>query len=270
MGGKPLNGCRIVLVAPRAWKDLNWTREQVEKWVKNAGGALQKGFDEHSTTHVVAEEPAWKNKISHVKAALEANDNGGKVYIVTPEWLHACLSEQKKYREKNYLWEKLEQDAAGGTQKKRGAQGGDGEEEAENDEVPRKTHQAMLGEVLQEGTEYYIEDHDIREYEAKLAGIQKAEREREEAEAKRKAQEKEALEQQRRQRAAEMKKTAKKGRGEEFNSKNSPLSKESIPSRTDYFQRTTTHSRIALALYTTSCSPESILSPIGTSASISQ
>lgn len=219
MGGKPLNGCRILLIAPRTYAHLNWPKDKVEAWVKNAGGALQKDFDEQTTTHVVAEEPAWKNQVRHVKLALEANENGAKVHIVTPDWLSACLSEQKKYRERPYLWEKLEQEAAGGKQKKRGAERGDGEEQEENDEVPRKTYQAMLGEVLQEGTEEYIVGHDRRKYEAKMAGIQKAEREREEAEARRKAEEKEVLEQQRKQRAAEMKKTAKRGRGEISNRK---------------------------------------------------
>ena len=53
------------------------------------------------------------------------------------------------------------------------------------------SHQAMLGDVLQEGTEDYVGDHDRRVFEAEIAEIQKAEKEREEAEARRKEQEKE-------------------------------------------------------------------------------
>lgn len=219
MGGKPLAGCRIFLISPRTWASRKWTRDQVEKWVKTAGGTLQKDFDEHSTTHLVVEEQAWQNKIRSVQLALEANDNGGKIYIVTPDWLDACLSEQKKHREKAYMWERLDQEANGGAKKKRGARDGEAEEEGEDGEVRRKTHQAMLGEVLQEGTEDYVVDHDRRRYEAELAGIQKAEKEREEAEVRRKAEEDELRRQKSKQRAAEMKKTAKKGRGEEFNSK---------------------------------------------------
>jgi hypothetical protein len=77
----------------------------------------------------------------------------------------------------------------------------------------------MLGEVLQEGTEDYVGDHDRRVFEAENAERQKAEKEREEIEARRKEQEKQAVEEQRKARADLMKKTAKRGRGEEFNGK---------------------------------------------------
>lgn len=219
MGGKPLSGCRILAIFPRTWASRNWTKDKVEGWIKSAGGALQKDFDERNTTHLVVEEQAWKNKVRFVQLALEANENGGKVNIVSPEWLDTCLVEQRKCRERTYLWEKLEQEASGGKQKKRGKQSGEGEEGAEDGEGASKSHQAMLGEVLQEGTEVYVGDHDRRAWEAEQAGIAKAQKEAEEAEARRKEEEKKAAEQQRKARADIMKKSVKKGRGEVFNGK---------------------------------------------------
>lgn len=191
----------------------------IEKWVKAAGGVLQKEFDEQTTTHVVAEEQAWKNKVRAVQLALEASENGRKVYVVSPEWLDTCLTSQKKCREKDYSWEKLEQEAATlEKRKKHGRQVGEGEGEggAEDGEVVRKRHQAMLGEVLQEGTEDYVGDHDRRAYEAELARIKQAEKEQQEKEARLKEQERQATEQERRAHAREMKRTAKGGRGTEF------------------------------------------------------
>lgn len=179
---------------------------------------MQKEFDEHNTTHLVVEEQAWKNKVSYVQSALETNDSGRKVYIVTPEWLDDCLTAQRKYREKAYTWGKLDQEAATEQRKQRGKRAGEGEGQAvgEDGEGGSKSHQAMLGDVLQEGTEDYVGDHDRRVFEAEIAEIQKAEKEREEAEARRKEQEKEAEQQQRKARSELMKKSVKRGRGEVF------------------------------------------------------
>jgi hypothetical protein len=214
-----LNGCRICVFIPRTWTAKKWTKDQVEKWVKAAGAVMQKEFDPRNTTHLVVEEQAWKNKVSYVQSALEANDNGGKVYIVSPEWLDDCLTQQRKHREKAYSWERMDTEAANEKRKKRGKQTGEGEgEEGDEDGIagPR-SHPAMLGEVLQEGTEDYVGDHDRRVLEADIAEKQRAEKEHEEAEARRKEQEKLVAEQQRKARTELMRKSAKKGRGEEFN-----------------------------------------------------
>ena len=218
---KILSGCRICVIIPRTWTTKKWTKDQLEKWVKQAGGVLQKEFDAQNTTHLVIEEQLWTNKTMVVQLALEANDNGHKVYIVTPQWLDDCLVAQRKHREKEYMWEKIDEKAAGDQRKKRGKQvvEGQGGEGGDDGEGGARSHQAMLGEVLQEGTEDYVGDHDRRVFEAENAERQKAEKEREEIEARRKEHEKQAVEEQRKARADLMKKTAKRGRSEEFNGK---------------------------------------------------
>jgi hypothetical protein len=268
MGGKILSNCRIFVIIPRTWGTKGWTREKVEKWVKTAGGILQKEYDEQTTTHLVVEEQAWKNKVRHVQIALEANENGGKVHIVSPEWLHTCLTEQKKCREKTYLWEKTEQEAAGEKSKNRGKQSGEGEEGVDIGDEGPKSHQAMLGEVLQEGTEDYLADHDRRALEAEIAGKKKAEQEREELEARRKEQEKKAAEQQRKARAEIMKKSVKKGRGEVFNGKIDDSRRLRLAELTDR-QQPTTPIRTAPVSSTISCSLRLIPSRTATSVSIS-
>jgi tRNA U38,U39,U40 pseudouridine synthase TruA len=215
---KTLSGCRICVISPRTWSSKKWTREQIEKWVKQAGGAFHKEFEKESTTHLVVEEQVWKNKTMAVQIALEAIDNGRKVYIVTPQWLEDCLTTQKKLREREFLWERIDQEAAGDQRKKRGKQAGEGEGEdgGEDGEGGARSHQAMLGEVLQEGTEEYVGDHDRRVFEAENAQRQRAEKELQELEARRKEQEKQALKEQRKVHSDLMKKTAKGGRGDVF------------------------------------------------------
>ena len=125
--------------------------------------------------------------MSTVQAALDANasnENGRKIHIVSPEWLETCLEEQKKCREGTYLWEKLDQVASGSKQKKRGKSGGDDMDAGENAGETRKAPQALLGEVFQESTEPFVEERDLRAYEAEIAGEAKARKEREEAEAR--------------------------------------------------------------------------------------
>ena len=216
---KIFSTCRICVIIPRTASTKKWTKDQIEKWVKMAGGVLHKEFDPQTTTHLVVEEQLWKNRTMAVQLALEANDNGRKVYIVTPQWFDDCLVTQKKLKEKEFLWENIDQKAAGDQRKKRGKQTGEGEgEEAGEDGVSGpKSHQAMLGEVLQEGTEDYVGDHDRRVFEAENAERQKAEKELQEIEARRKEKEKQAAEEKRKAHAELMKKSAKKGRGEEFN-----------------------------------------------------
>ena len=218
---KIFNGCRICVIIPRTASIKKWTRDQIEKWVKQAGGALHKEFDAQTTTHLVVEEQLWRNRPRAVQLALEANDNGRKVYIVTPQWFDDCLATQKKLREKEFLWENTDQKAARDQRKKRGKQvgEGDGEDGGEDGDGAPRSHQAMLGEVLQEGTEDYVGDHDRRVFEAENTERQKAKKEREEIEARRKEQEKQAVEEKRKARTDLMKKTAKRGRGEEFNGK---------------------------------------------------
>lgn len=109
---KIFSNCRICVISPRTCTAKKWTKEQIEKWVKQAGGALHKEFEKSSTTHLVVDEQLWKNKTMAVQLALEANEGGHKVYIVTPQWLEDCLTTQKKLREKEFLWEKIDQEAA--------------------------------------------------------------------------------------------------------------------------------------------------------------
>lgn len=222
---KFFSNCRICVICPRTSSARKWTKDQIEKWVKQAGGALHKEFDAQNTTHLVVEEQLWRNKTMAVQLALEANANGRKVCIVTPRWLDDCLIAQKKHREKEYLWEKIDQEATGDQRKKRGKQAGEdkGGEGGEGGEGWPKSHQAMLGEVLQEGTEDYIGDHDRRSFEAENAERQKAKKEREEMEARRKEQEKQAADEKRKVHRDLMKKSVKKGRGEYFNGNVDPL-----------------------------------------------
>lgn len=217
MGGKLLNGCRICISLPiPAWKakSSDWSNAKVTTWVKNAGGTVQQNVDEHTTTHLVVDEKQWQNKTKAVQDAIEANESGKKIHIVSPGWLEGCLEEQKKCREGTYLWEKLDRVASGSKQKKRGKSDGDDGEEAE---VVRKAPAALLGEVFQESTEPFVEERDLRAYEAVIAGETKARKEREEAEARMKELEKLEAEKKRRERAEMMRKTVKRGRGEVFN-----------------------------------------------------
>ena len=263
---KILNGCRICVIIPRTWSSKKWTKDQVEKWVKQAGGVLQKEFEEN-TTHLVVEEQLWKNKVMAVQLALEAKENGRKVYIVNPQWLDDCLTVQRKFREKEFLWARIDQAAAGDKRKKRGKQagedeGGDGGEEGLGG---AKSHQAMLGEVLQEGTEDYVGDHERRVLEAENAERQQAAKEREEIEAKRKEQEKQAAEQQRKERSELMKKLVKRGRGEVFNGKVDVL--KLFGTALTCNQQTTTSSKTLPASSTIVRSPRSTPLPTGTNES---
>jgi hypothetical protein len=235
--------------------------------VKQAGGALHKEFEKGKTTHLVVDEQLWKNKTMAVQLALEANEEGHKVYIVTPQWLEDCLTTQKKLREREFLWERIDQEAAGDQRKKRGKQAGEGEggEGGEDGEGGPKSHQAMLGEVLQEGTEDYVGDHDRRVFEAETADRQRAEKEREELEAKRKEQEKQAAKEQRKAHSELMRKSAKKGRGEEFNGKFDLLQSSCTP--LTFSKRNTTSTKTLLASNTIAHSPRLTPSQTGTNES---
>lgn len=222
MGGKALNGCRIYIGFPiPTWKAKNsdWSSARVTVWVKNAGGTVQPQFNELTATHLVVDDKQWQNKTKAVQTALETNENGGKIHIVSPGWLECCLEEQRKCREGTYLWEKLDQAAPGEKKKKKRGKSGVDEEGEVGDDAGgvRRAPQDMLGEVFQQSTEPFIEERDRRAYEAELAGELKAKREREEAEARVKKLERIAAEQKRKERADMMRKTVKKGRGEVFN-----------------------------------------------------
>jgi hypothetical protein len=263
---KIFSNCRICVICPRTLTAKKWTKEQIEKWVKQAGGALHKEFDPQNTTHLVVEEQLWRNKTMAVQLALEANDNGSKVCIVTPQWLDDCLVAQRKHREKEYLWERIDHEAAGDQRKKRGKQAGEGEGEDGGEEAGgAKSHQAMLGEVLQEGTEDYVADHDRRVFEAENAERQKAEKEREEIEARRKEQEKQATEEKRKAHRDLMKKSVKKGRGEDFNGNVESL--RSFCAALTCNQQTITSSKTPLASNTIARSPKSTPSQTGTNES---
>jgi hypothetical protein len=149
MGGKVLNGCRIYIGFPiPAWKakTADWSNAKVTTWVKNAGGSVQQQFNEQTATHLVVDEKQWQNKTRAVQTALEANENGQKIHIVSPDWLENCLEEQRKCREGTYLWEKLDQVASSSKQKKRGKSGDDGENAGENAGVIRRpAPQALRG-----------------------------------------------------------------------------------------------------------------------------
>jgi hypothetical protein len=221
MGGKVLNGCRIYIGFPiPAWKakTADWSNAKVTTWVKNAGGSVQQQFNEQTATHLVVDEKQWQNKTRAVQTALDANENGQKIHIVSPDWLENCLEEQRKCREGTYLWEKLDQVASSSKQKKRGKSGDDGENAGEDaGEMRRPAPQALLGEVFQEATEPFVAERDLRAWEAEVAGEAKAKKEREEAEAKIKELEKLEAEKKRKERAEMMRKTVKRGKGEVFN-----------------------------------------------------
>jgi hypothetical protein len=222
MVGKILNNCRICIGFPiPAWKakTSDWSIAKVTSWVKSAGGTVQQHFDGATATHLVVDEKQWQNKTRAVQSALEfnASESGRKIHIVSPDWLETCLEEQRKIREATYLWEKLDQVASSSKQKKRGRSGGDDEDAGENAGETRKAPQALLGEVFLESTEPFVEERDLRAYEAELAGKAKARKEREEAEARMKKLERLEAEKKRRERAEMMRKTVKRGRGEVFN-----------------------------------------------------
>lgn len=218
---KPLSNCRIHIAYPiPGWrlKDKDWSSQRVEGWVKNAGGKVLPKFDE-TATHVVVDEAKWKNRVMVVQNALES---GKKMHIVSPDWLEECLNAQKKSRERSFSWEVLDQAAEKeekGRKKKGGSKNGAGETEGEEGEIGSRAPQAMIGEVFVEATEPFLDERARRALEAEAAGEEKARREREEAEARIKEQERKVEMQKRKVRQDLMKKTAKKGRGEEFNSK---------------------------------------------------
>jgi hypothetical protein len=222
MVGKILNNCRICIGFPiPAWKakTSDWSIAKVTSWVKSAGGTVQQHFDGATATHLVVDEKQWQNKTRAVQSALEfnANESGRKIHIVSPNWLESCLEEQRKCREATYLWEKLDQVASSSKQRKRGKSGGDDEDSGENAGETRKAPQALLGEVFIESTEPFVEERDLRAYEAETAGEAKARKEREEAEARMKELERLEAEKKRKERAEMMRKTVKRGRGEIFN-----------------------------------------------------
>lgn len=186
--------------------------------MKNAGGKVLPKFDK-TATHVVVDEAKWKNRVMVVQNALES---GKKMHIVSPNWLEECLNEQKKSRERSFLWEVLDLAAEKeekGRKKKGGSKHGAGEAEGEEEEVGSRAPQAMIGEVFVEATEPFLDEHARRVLEAEAAGEEKARKEREEAEARIKEQERKFEMQKRKERQDLMKKTAKKGGGEVFNSK---------------------------------------------------
>jgi hypothetical protein len=219
MGGKVLKNCRIYIGFPiPAWKAKtnDWSNAKVTSWVETAGGAVQQEFNEVTATHLVVDGKQWQNKTRAVQTALEANESGRKIHIVSPDWLENCLNEQRKCREGTYLWEKLDQVASGEKRKKHGKSGGF-EDAGESAGEVRKAPQALLGEVFQESTEPFLAERDLRAYEAEIAGEVKARKEREEAEARIKELEKIEAEKKRKERAEMMRKTVKRGRGEVFN-----------------------------------------------------
>lgn len=217
MGGKPLSKCKIYVNFPiPSWAAKSgWTKEKITAWVKNAGGTLQGQFEEEITTHLVVDEKIWSNKTHVIQRALSANEDGGKVFIVSPDWLENCLSEQKKLRENTYLWEKLDQTAQSGKRKKKFVEP-TVEDEDEDEDGKRMSVAAMMAEVFNQSTEKHISDHDRRVLNDQLAGEAKVRQELKEAEAEKQAVEREELEKKRREHAALMRRTSKKGRGDEF------------------------------------------------------
>lgn len=229
MGGKPLSNCRIHVAYPiPAWRTKersNWTMEKVENWVKNAGGKVVPKFDEQANcTHVVVDEAKWKNKTMVVQQTLQANENGQKIHIVSPEWLEDCLEQQKKGREKSFLWEVMDQTAEKEAKKlekqnkKNGGRssGDEGAEESEGGRAVSTAPKALIGEVFNEATDPFLGERDRRVLEAEAAGEERARKEREEIEAKAKEEARKVELQKRKERSELMKKTVKRGRGDVF------------------------------------------------------
>lgn len=222
MGGKPLAKCYVLVVFPiGSWDREKWSKEKVRAWLVSAGAKLQNEFVENVTTHVVVDEKAWKNQIRVVQEARAAKEDGQKVHIVSPDWLENALSGQKKVPVSTYLWEKLDKarGASKGKGKGKAKQKQFSENEDEEDSEAPRGHTALLGEILEESTNPFLSERDIRILEAERAGEEKVRRERVEAEERKKELERKALEQKSKERAAEMKRTRNKGRGKEFSGK---------------------------------------------------
>lgn len=217
MGGKPLSKCKIYVNFPiPSWAAKSgWTKEKITGWVKNAGGTLQGQFEEEITTHLIVDERIWSNKTHVIQRAAAANEDGRKVFVVSPDWLENCLSEQKKLRENTYLWEKLDQTAQSSKRKKKIVEP-TVEDEDEDEDGKRMSVAAMMAEVFNQSTEKHISDHDRRVLNDQLAGEEKVRQELKEAEAIKQAVEREELEKKRREHAALMRRTSKKGTGDEF------------------------------------------------------
>lgn len=194
--GRALLKCNIAI----AGQYREYGYDKVSGWIHNLGGSATRTVTK-ATTHIVATEKAWKRKDAAVATAQQLNEQGGvEIKIVSFDWLEDSVNNKTKKREGPYLWTKLDgtvakQEAARARQEKA---------------KKAKSHVGMMAEVLQEGTEQYV---DPRQEKATRKQIEREERARKQLEEEGKA---EKREEEIKKKAEAFKHGAKKARNDIF------------------------------------------------------
>ena len=210
-GGKALAKCAIVISG--SYKDV--PAPKVSGWATNLGARVHSSVNA-STTHVVASKKAWERKDAAVQTALKYNQDGAAdIYIVSFDWLEDSVNNRSKKKEGPYLWEKL--DAAHNKAAKK----------AEKAEAVKgaKSGPGMMHEVLQGGTEGYVDERDRKKVERQIEEERRVKKQMEEEE---KREKEEAKAREKRKKAEVYAKGAKKARNEIFTGDSSFLFRANV------------------------------------------
>ncbi|KAK3716027.1 hypothetical protein LTR37_006757 [Vermiconidia calcicola] len=198
-GSKALAKCAIVISG--TYKD--YPAAKVSGWATNLGARVHSSVNAN-TTHVVVSKKAWERKDAAVQTALKYNQDGpAEIYIVSFDWLEDSVTNRSKKKEGPYLWEKL--DAAHSKAAKK----------AEKAEAVKgaKSAPGMMHEVLQGGTEGYVDERDRKKVERQIEEERRVKKQMEEEE---KREKEEAKAREKRKKAEVYAKGAKKARNEIF------------------------------------------------------
>ena len=156
---KPLAGCNIAVAGQ--YKD--YPASKVGGWITGVGGRVEAKISK-TTTHLVASGRAWERQDALIKAALKLNLDADEacVKIVSFDWLEDCLVNKSKKREGPYLWEKLDSSS-----KKKVASAGAGRKKKGNEDGARN-EAGMLVEVLEGGTESYVDPREKKRIDRQI------------------------------------------------------------------------------------------------------
>nr|POF11597.1 hypothetical protein CFP56_44435 [Quercus suber] len=176
MPSSPLRNQHITIIHPiECFVEKDWTPNQIEKWIKAAGGTPSSCLTD-KTTHLVVSNKDWRLQGEVIQEALAKNQKAcnpkraKEIKILSGDWLRDELKEQKKVKESTYMWNKIEPRAIDGKGKKAA---GDSKNHG------GALHPSVMADLLTESTEQYLDPKEKKKLERQM---REEERLRQEAE----------------------------------------------------------------------------------------
>ncbi|KAK5114153.1 hypothetical protein LTR62_002723 [Meristemomyces frigidus] len=203
-----LKNMKITVIFP-CHDDQNFTKDKVTRWISNAGGKYLTKFTD-TTTHLVCSERTFQAGHSDVRQAHEKVKKGERIYIVSGEWLRVTLMNQKRAKEAEYSFVRVDKAAASVRQKvvqEREAR--EKGELGEEEEAGPQSVKGLLRHAFVDHTKQFVTEADRKRVEARL---QREKAERDEVRKQKEQEERRAKAEQ----AALFRRGAKKAKNEIF------------------------------------------------------